>query len=90
MTLKISMAAAVALAAIFVVPDASYAESHRHKGAAATETGYTNPKTCLGGSCTSENPDRVRQPCSGGSCFKRNRVSRHKSHVRSLHARSKQ
>jgi hypothetical protein len=25
------------------------------------ETGYTNPRACLGGGCTTENPDRVTQ-----------------------------
>jgi hypothetical protein len=78
MTSKINVLAAVALAAIVSVPSASYAASKKHRGAAATETGYTNPSGCLGGSCTSENPDRVRQPCSGSSCYKRTRVTKHK------------
>ncbi len=45
------------------------------------ETGYTNPGGCLGsGYRTYENPDRVRQPCSGGSCYKRTRTTKHKAH----------
>jgi hypothetical protein len=79
MTSKISVLAAIVLAGIVSVPSASYAASQKHRRAASTETGYTNPRTCLGGSCTSENPDRVRQPCSGGSCYKRTRASKHKS-----------
>jgi hypothetical protein len=42
MTLRISVVAAIALAAIVAVPGASYAAS-KHKGAASTETGLTNP-----------------------------------------------
>jgi hypothetical protein len=83
MTLKISVAAAIALAAILVVPDASYAASRKHKGtAASTETGLTNPRDCLGGGCTGQNPDRVGTQCSA-DCYKRTRVSRHKSSARS-------
>jgi hypothetical protein len=78
MTSKINVLATIALAAIVSVPSASYAASKKHRGAASTETGYTNPSGCLGGSCTSENPDRVRQPCSGGSCYKRTRATKHK------------
>jgi hypothetical protein len=80
MSLKISVVAAIALAAIVAVPSASYAAS-KHKGATSSETGLTNPKTCLGGACTSENPDRVTQPCSGASCYKRSR--KHKSSAES-------
>ena len=83
MTSKISVLAAIALAAIVSVPSASYAASKKHRGTASTETGYANPSTCLGGSCTSENPDRVRQPCSGSSCYKRTRTTKHKSSSRS-------
>lgn len=78
MTSKISVVAAIALAAIVAVPGASYAASHKHKGAASTETGFTNPQSCLGGGCTSQNPDRVRQECSGGQCYKRSHT-KHKS-----------
>jgi hypothetical protein len=80
---KISVLSALALAALIAVPSSSYAASQKHRGAASTETGYTNPRTCLGGSCASENPDRVRQPCSGSSCYKRTRTSKHKSSSRS-------
>jgi hypothetical protein len=81
MTSKISLAAVIALAAIFAVPTAASAASHKHKGAPSGETGYTNtnPGGCLGGGCTYENPDRVRQPCSGGSCYKRTHSNKHKS-----------
>jgi hypothetical protein len=75
---KINVLAAIALATIVAVPSASYSASKKHRGAASTETGYTNPSGCLGGSCTSENPDRVRQECSGASCYKRTRASKHK------------
>jgi hypothetical protein len=76
MTLKISVVAAIALAAIVAVPGASYAAS-KHKGAASTENGLTNPANCTGGGCTSQNPDRVTQPCNGSQCYKRSR--KHKS-----------
>ncbi len=76
MTSKISVVAAIALAAIVAVPSASYAASQKHKGAAST--GLTNPATCTGGGCTSQNPDRVTQPCSGASCYKRSHT-KHKS-----------
>jgi hypothetical protein len=82
---KITVVAALALAALVAVPGSSDAASRKHRGAASTETGYSNPGTCLGGSCTSENPDRVRQPCSGGSCYKRTRTSKHKSSSQSQH-----
>ncbi len=84
MTSKISLAA-IALAALIAIPSASYAASQKHKGAASTETGYTNPTTCTGGACTSQNPDRVRQECSGASCYKRSRTSKHKSSSQSQH-----
>jgi hypothetical protein len=77
MTSKISVLAVIAMVAIVSVPSASYAASRKHRAAASTETGYTDPSKCLGGSCTSENPDRVRQPCSGGSCYKRTRAHKH-------------
>jgi hypothetical protein len=84
MTLKISVAAAIALATILAVPDASYAASRKHhKGAAAsTETGLTNPRECLGGGCTGQNPDRVGTQCSN-DCYKRPRASRPKSSAQS-------
>jgi hypothetical protein len=72
MTSKLTIAAAIALAAIVAIPGASYAAS-KHKGAASGDTGYTNPATCAGGACTSQNPDRVTQPCSGSQCYKRSR-----------------
>jgi hypothetical protein len=31
------------------------------------------PASCTGGGCTAQNPDRVTQPCSGASCYKRTR-----------------
>jgi hypothetical protein len=76
---KISVLPTLALASLLAVSGSSFAASQKHRGAASTETGYTNPRACLGGGCTSENPDRVRQPCSGGSCYKRTRASKHKS-----------
>ncbi len=76
MNLKISVITAIALAAIVAVPSASYAAS-KHKGAASSETGLTNPANCTGGGCTSQNPDRVVQPCNGANCYKRSR--KHKS-----------
>jgi hypothetical protein len=63
MTSKISVMAAIALAAIVAVPGASYAAS-KHKSS-------TDPASCTGGGCTAQNPDRVTQPCSGASCYKR-------------------
>jgi hypothetical protein len=77
MTSKLSLGA-IATAAILVVPPASYAAS-KHRGAPTGEIGYSNPGSCLGGACTGENPDRVRQPCSGGSCYKRMHTKKHKS-----------
>jgi hypothetical protein len=77
-TSKISVVAAIALAAIVAVPGASYAAS-KHKGAASSETGLTNPASCTGGGCTSENPDRVRQPCYGSQCYKRSHTNKHQS-----------
>jgi hypothetical protein len=62
---KISVVAAVALATIVAIPGASYAAS-KHKSA-------TDPASCTGGGCTAQNPDRVTQPCSGASCYKRTR-----------------
>jgi hypothetical protein len=77
MTSKIGLVAAIALAAIVAIPGASFAASQKHRGAASGETGYTNPTSCTGGSCTSQNPDRVRQECSGAQCYKKSR--KHKS-----------
>jgi hypothetical protein len=73
MTSKISVLAAIALAAIVAIPGASYAAS-KHKG---SEAGLSNPATCTGGACTAQNPDRVTQPCNGSNCYKRTR--KHKS-----------
>jgi hypothetical protein len=71
MNSKLSLAVAVALAALVAVPSASYAASKKHKAAETSETGLTNPSGCLGGGCTSQNPDRVTQPCNGSNCYKR-------------------
>jgi hypothetical protein len=76
MTSKMSVVAAIALAVIVALPGASYAAS-KHKGAASSETGLTNPANCTGGACTSQNPDRVVQPCHGAQCYKKSR--KHKS-----------
>ena len=65
MSLKISAVAAIALAAIVTIPGASYA-AMKHKSA-------TDPANCTGGACTSQNPDRVTQPCNGSNCYKRTR-----------------
>jgi hypothetical protein len=54
MTSKINVLAAIALAAIVSVPSTSYAASKKYRGAASTQTGFTNPSGCLGGSCTSK------------------------------------
>jgi hypothetical protein len=75
---KINVLAAMALTALIAVPGSSDAASRKHRGAASTETGFTNPSGCLGGSCTGENPDRVRQECSGASCYKRTHATKHK------------
>jgi hypothetical protein len=66
--MKISVLAAIALAAIVAVPGASYAAS-KHK----SSDGLANPATCTGGGCTAQNPDRVTQPCNGSNCYKRSR-----------------
>jgi hypothetical protein len=66
---NISVAAAIALAAIVAVPGASYPAS-KHKSA-------TDPANCTGGACTAQNPDRVTQPCNGSNCYKHTR--KHKS-----------
>jgi len=71
--------AAIALAAIVAIPGASYAAFQTREGAPSSGTGLTNPGGCLGGRCTSENPDRMRQPCSGGSCYKRTHTKKSKS-----------
>jgi len=65
MTSKITLAAAIALAAMVAIPGASYAAS-KHKSA-------TDPASCTGGGCTAQNPDRVTQPCNGANCYKRSR-----------------
>jgi hypothetical protein len=83
MIAKITLAVVVAMAAIVSIPSSSYAASHRHKAPPSGETGYTNPSGCLGGACTGENPDRVRQPCSGGSCYKHTRSTKHHKHHKS-------
>jgi len=81
MTSKIGAALVIAMAAMLLLPSASDAASRRNRIPPSGETGYTNPGGCLGGGCTSENPDRVRQPCHAGSCFyKRMRTTKHKSH----------
>lgn len=67
---KMSLAAAVALAAMVAIPGASYAAS-KHKSA-------NDPASCTGGGCTAQNPDRVRQPCSGAACYKRSHT-KHKT-----------
>jgi hypothetical protein len=80
MTSKIGAALVIAMAAMLSMPAAADAASRRTRTPPSGETGYTNPSGCLGGGCTSENPDRVRQPCSGGSCYKRTRTTKSKSH----------
>jgi hypothetical protein len=64
MTSKITLAAAIALAAIIAIPGASYA---------ASKKSATDPASCTGGGCTAQNPDRVTQPCNGASCYKKTR-----------------
>ncbi len=80
MTSKIGAALVIAMAAMLSLPSASDAASRRNRIPPSGETGYSNPGGCLGGGCTYENPDRVRQPCSGGSCYKRTRTTKSKSH----------
>jgi hypothetical protein len=80
MTSNISLAIVIVVAAMLSVLGASHAASHRHKAPPSGDTGFTNPGSCLGGGCTFENPDRVRQPCSGGSCYKRTRTKKHTSY----------
>jgi hypothetical protein len=67
---KISLLAAVALAAIVAMPGASDAASKRKSA--------TDPASCAGGGCTAVNPDRVTQPCNGSNCYKRT-SRKHKS-----------
>jgi hypothetical protein len=62
---KISVVAAIVLAAIVAIPGASYAAS-KNKSA-------NDPAACTGGACTAQNPDRVTQPCNGSNCYKRTR-----------------
>ena len=69
----------VVVLAVLCVPAASYAAARHHRGDQSNEYGYSNPGSCLGGACTGENPDRVRQPCSGGSCYKRTQTRHKKS-----------
>ncbi len=76
MTSKISVPVVIAIAAILSISSASYAASQKNRIPVSGETGYTNPAACLGGACTSENPDRVRQPCSGSQCYKRTRTNK--------------
>jgi hypothetical protein len=61
---KISVVAAIALAAIVAIPGASYAASKKSSA---------DPASCTGGGCTAQNPDRVTQPCNGASCYKKTR-----------------
>jgi hypothetical protein len=70
---------AIALAAIVAIPGASYAAFQTREGAPSNGTGLTNPGGCQGGGCTSEKPDRMRQPCLGGSCYKRTHTKKSKS-----------
>ena len=79
MTSKFGAALVIAMAAMLSLPGASDAAFRRNRIPPSGETGYTNPSGCLGGGCTSENPDRVRQPCSGGSCYKHTRTTKRKS-----------
>ena len=76
MTSKNSTSVVMAMAAILSISSASYAASQKNRIPVSGETGYTNPAACLGGGCTTENPDRVRQPCSGSQCYKRTRTNK--------------
>jgi hypothetical protein len=62
---------AFALAGVLAVgtADSAFAKSKKE----ATQNGVTS-KTEF------ENPDRVVQPCSGGSCYRSSKSSKHKKH----------
>jgi hypothetical protein len=69
-TPKISVAAAIALAAILVVPDASYAASRKHKARRRQLRPVNELRECPGGACTGANLDRIGGQCSN-DCYKR-------------------
>jgi hypothetical protein len=70
MASKISVAAAIALAAIVAIPGASYAAS-KNKNSSRTDV-----TKCEGGACTAVNPDRDPNTSSKSQYFRRT----HKKH----------
>ena len=64
-----SAIAAVALAAFFAAPNSSFAAAKKHD--------LSDKSQCLGGGCTAQNPDRVRDPFQS-SYYKKNK--KHKEH----------
>jgi hypothetical protein len=72
MVTRIGIAAAVALAAFLAVPNAPFAASKKSE--------YGDKTKCLGGGCTSENPDRTRNLYT--SFYKKNsKTKKHSSHA---------
>jgi len=71
MVTRIGIAAAVALVACVAVPNASFAASKKSE--------YSDKTKCLGGGCTSENPDRTRNLYT--SFYKKNSKTKKHSHA---------
>ena len=78
MASKITVAAAITLAAIIAVPSASFAAS---KGKA--KDSYRDVTKCEGGACTAVNPDRDFINTSRNAQFYRSTHKKHKTRSKS-------
>jgi hypothetical protein len=78
MASKITMAAAIALAAIVAVPSASFAASKARAKAKAKDS-YRDVTKCEGGACTAVNPDRDFINTSRNAQFFRSTHKKHKT-----------
>jgi hypothetical protein len=78
MASKITMAAAIALAAIVAVPSASFAASKARAKAKAKDS-YRDVTKCEGGACTAVNPDRDFINTSRDAQYYRSTHKKHKT-----------
>ena len=79
MASKITLAAAIALAAIVAVPSASFATSKARNSHRDVTNSYRDVTKCEGGACTAVNPDRDFINTSRNAQFYRSTHKKHKS-----------
>ena len=82
MASKITLAAAIALAAIVAVPSASFATSKARNSHRDVTNSYRDVTKCEGGACTAVNPDRDFINTSRNAQFYRSTHKKHKTHLK--------